>query len=46
MTEVTTTIVAFNAARVVFGAGASGETGEPQRQLGATRAVVGCDRLV
>ncbi len=46
MTEVTTTIVAFNAARVVFGAGASAETGEHLRQLGATRAFVVCDRFV
>ena len=46
MAEVTTTIVAFNAARVVFGAGASAETGEHLRQLGVTRAFVVCDRFV
>lgn len=39
-------IVTFNAARVVFGAGASAETGEHLRQLGVTRALVVCDRFV
>ncbi len=39
-------VVAFNAARVVFGAGASSETGEHLRQLGVTRAFVVCDRFV
>ena len=39
-------IVAFNAARVVFGAGSSAETGEHLRQLGVTRALVVCDRFV
>jgi hydroxyacid-oxoacid transhydrogenase len=40
------TIVTFNAARVIFGAGASAETGEHLRQLGVTRALVVCDRFV
>jgi hydroxyacid-oxoacid transhydrogenase len=40
------TIVGFNAARVVFGPGASGETGEHLRLLGVTRALVVCDRFV
>src|SRR6476620_8094348 len=40
------TIVPFNAARVVFDAGASSETGEHLRQLGVTRAFVVCDRFV
>ena len=40
------TIFAFNAARVVFGTGASAETGEHLRQLGVTRALVVCDRFV
>lgn len=39
-------IISFNAARVVFGAGASDETGEHLRQLGVTRALVVCDRFV
>ena len=46
MTGGTATVVAFNAARVVFGAGASSETGEHLRQLGVTRAFVVCDRFV
>jgi hydroxyacid-oxoacid transhydrogenase len=46
MTEGTGTVVAFNAARVVFGPGASSETGEHLRQLGVTRALVVCDRFV
>jgi len=46
MTEGTATVVAFNAARVVFGAGASAEAGEHLRQLGVTRALVVCDRFV
>jgi hydroxyacid-oxoacid transhydrogenase len=40
------TVVTFNAAHVVFGAGASAETGEHLRQLGVTRALVVCDRFV
>jgi alcohol dehydrogenase class IV len=40
------TIVSFNAARVVFGAGASAETGEHLRELGVTKALVICDRFV
>ncbi len=40
------TIVGFNAARVVFGAGASGETGQHLRLLGVTRALIVCDRFV
>jgi alcohol dehydrogenase class IV len=39
-------IVSFDAARVVFGAGASSETGEHLKQLGVTRAFVVCDRFV
>lgn len=39
-------IISFSAARVVFGAGASDETGEHLRQLGVTRALVVCDRFV
>lgn len=39
-------IITFNAARVLFGAGASDETGEHLRQLGVTRALVVCDRFV
>lgn len=39
-------IVSFSAARVVFGPGASEETGEHLRQLGVTRALVVCDRFV
>jgi alcohol dehydrogenase class IV len=39
-------IVSFDAARVVFGAGASEESGEHLRQLGVTRAFVVCDRFV
>ena len=35
-----------NAARVVFGAGASAEAGEHLKQLGVTRAFVVCDRFV
>jgi alcohol dehydrogenase class IV len=46
MTNGAATVVAFNAARVVFGAGASAETGEYLRQLGVTRAFVVCDRFV
>ena len=46
MTEGTATTVSFNAARVVFGAGASSETGEQLRHLGVTRAFVVCDRFV
>jgi alcohol dehydrogenase class IV len=42
----TATTVGFNAARVVFGAGASAETGEHLRALGVTRALVVCDRFV
>ena len=40
------TIVTFNAARVVFGAGSSAEAGDHLRQLGVTRALVVCDRFV
>jgi alcohol dehydrogenase class IV len=40
------TIVAFNSARVGFGAGASAETGEHARRLGVMRALVVCDRFV
>jgi alcohol dehydrogenase class IV len=40
------TIVTFNSARVVFGAGSSAETGEHARRLGVTRALVVCDRFV
>src|SRR5262249_7146050 len=40
------TIVTFNSARVVFGTGASAETGEHLRRLGVTRAFVVCDRFV
>jgi len=46
MTNGAATIVAFNAARVVFGEGASAETGEHAAQLGVTRAFVVCDRFV
>ena len=46
MSGANATIVTFNAARVVFGAGASAETGEHLRQLGVTRALVVCDRFV
>jgi alcohol dehydrogenase class IV len=46
VSEATATIVTFNAARVVFGAGASAEAGEHLRQLGVTRALVVCDRFV
>ena len=46
MTEGTATTVSFNAGSVVFGAGASSETGEHLRQLGVTRAFVVCDRFV
>ena len=46
MSDALGTIVAFNAARVVFGTGASAETGEHLRQLGVTRALVVCDRFV
>jgi len=40
------TIVTFNSAPVVFGAGSSAETGEHARRLGVTRALVVCDRFV
>jgi hydroxyacid-oxoacid transhydrogenase len=40
------TIVTFNSARVVFGAGSSAETGEHARRLGVTRALLVCDRFV
>ncbi len=40
------TTVAFNTGSVVFGAGASSETGERLRQLNVTRALVVCDRFV
>ncbi len=40
------TIVTFNSARVVFGAGSSAETGEHARRLGITRALLVCDRFV
>ncbi|HEX3289939.1 MAG TPA: hydroxyacid-oxoacid transhydrogenase [Gaiella sp.] len=46
MTGGTATVVTFNAARVVFGEGASAETGEHLRQLGVTRSLVVCDRFV
>lgn len=46
MTDGTATTVAFATASVVFGAGASSETGEHLRQLGVTRAFVVCDRFV
>lgn len=39
-------VISFNAAPVVFGAGASDETGEHLRQLRVTRALVVCDRFV
>lgn len=39
-------IITFGAARVVFGPGASDETGDHLRQLGVTRALVVCDRFV
>jgi len=39
-------IVGFASARVVFGAGASTETGEHLRRLGVTRPLVVCDRFV
>ncbi len=40
------TIVTFNSARVVFGAGSAAETGEHARRLGVTRALLVCDRFV
>ncbi len=40
------TTVTFDSARVVFGAGASAETGEHARRLGVTRALIVCDRFV
>ncbi len=46
MTGGNATIVTFNSARVVFGAGSSAETGEHARRLGITRALVVCDRFV
>ena len=39
-------IVTFAAARVVFGAGSSDETGDHLRQLGVTRVLVVCDPFV
>ena len=46
MSGANATIVTFNSARVVFGAGSSAETGDHLRQLGVTRALVVCDRFV
>lgn len=46
MTGANATTFTFSAARVVFGAGASAETGEHLSRLGATRALVVCDRFV
>ena len=46
MTDATATTVAFASGSVVFGPGASSETGEHLRQLGVTRAFVVCDRFV
>ncbi len=46
MTDATATTVAFASGSVVFGPGASEETGEHLRQLGITRAFVVCDRFV
>jgi len=40
------TVATFNSARVVFGAGATAETGEHLRRLGVTRALVVCDPFV
>ena len=40
------TVVGFDAAPVIFGGGASSETGERLRQIGVTRAFVVCDRFV
>ncbi len=40
------TTFAFDAARVVFGAGSSAETGDHLRLLGVSRALVVCDRFV
>jgi hydroxyacid-oxoacid transhydrogenase len=40
------TVVGFDAARIVFGAGASEETGERLGQLGVKRALLVCDRFV
>jgi alcohol dehydrogenase class IV len=39
-------IASFSSTRVVFGAGASSETGEHLRRLGVTRPLVVCDRFV
>ena len=46
MKDGTATVVGFSSANVVFGTGASSETGERLRQLGVTRAFVVCDRFV
>ena len=46
MTTDTATVFTFAAARVVFGAGSSDETGEHLRQLGVARPLVVCDHFV
>ena len=46
MSSGTATVVTFNSARVVFGAGSSDETGEHLRRLGVTRALLVCDPFV
>lgn len=46
MTRGRATTFTFDAARVVFGAGSSSETGEHLRLLGGTRALLVCDPFV